>query len=79
MKTIRIITLLAFASLLMSSSCTTDEQDVLCDCKEIRHTLPPGATTYIYHSTVDMPELDCDDENLNTHFNGFFHIRIECE
>lgn len=79
MKTIKIITLLAFASLLMSASCSTEEEEVLCDCKEIRYTLPPGAITYIYHSTIDKPELNCDAENLNIHYDGSYHVKIDCE
>tara|TARA_R110000782_G_scaffold24613_1_gene64025 strand:+ start:261 stop:500 length:240 start_codon:yes stop_codon:yes gene_type:complete len=79
MKTIKIITLLAFASLLMSAGCSTDNEEILCDCVEVRYTLPPGATTYVYHSTVAMPELNCDAENLNIHYNGSYHVKIECE
>jgi len=80
MKTIKIIILLAFASLLMSAGCSADTEDeILCDCKEVRYTLRPGDNQYQYHSTVDMPELNCDSENLNIHYNGFFHVKIECE
>ena len=79
MKTIKIITLLAFASLLMSSGCSTDNEDPLCNCKEVRYTLAPSDITYQYHSTINRPELDCDDENLNMHYNGSYHVKIECE
>jgi len=79
MKTIKIIILLAFASLLMSSGCSTDDEPVLCDCVETQYTLPPGANAYQYFSTILRPDLDCDDEKLNISYNGFYHTKIECE
>lgn len=79
MKTIKILLLLAFASLLMSASCSSDEVETVCNCVEVRYTLSPGDINYQYHSTVDMPNLDCDDENLNIHYNGSYHVKIECE
>ena len=79
MKTIKILLLLAFASLLMSASCSSDEVETVCDCQEVRYTLSPGDINYQYHSTIDRPELDCDDEDLLIHYNGFYHVKIECE
>lgn len=71
--------LLSIALLLMSFSCSKEELPITdCNCKEIRYTLDPGDITYQYHSTVDMPNLNCEDENSIIHYNGFYHVKIEC-
>lgn len=79
MKTIKILLLLAFGSILMSAGCSRDEEEIGCNCVEVRYTLSPGDINYQYHSTVDRPELDCGDEQLNIHYNGSYHVKIECE
>lgn len=80
MKTIKILLVSLLAIMFMSASCESEDTatEQGCDCVEIKYTLPPGATAFQYHSTINRPDLDCEDEQLDLVYNGTFFVKIEC-
>jgi hypothetical protein len=81
MKTIKILLVSLLAIVLMSASCEAEDsttQTQECDCVEIKYTLPPGSQAFQYHSTINRPDLDCEDEQLDLVYNGTFFVKIEC-
>lgn len=81
MKKIKILFISFLAILLMSFQCEADEATAQkqCDCDEVRYTLSPGDITYQYHSRVDRPDLDCEDETASIQYTGTYHTQIVCE
>ena len=77
MRTFKIITLLALTSLVLSTGCSKEEES-LCDCKEVRYTMPPGQGL-TFHSTFPRPDLNCDARDPNTHYDGTYHVKIQCD
>lgn len=81
MKTIKILLVSLLAIVLMSASCEAEDERTTeqgCDCVEIKYTLPPSSTSFQYHSTINRPDLDCEDEQLDLVYNGTFFVKIEC-
>ena len=81
MKTIKILSISFLAILLMSFQCEEDEPttETECDCEEVRYTLSPGDISYQFHSRVDRPDLDCEDETSLIQYTGTYHTQIVCE
>lgn len=83
----KILKLLALAMLLMSFSCSNDDEDTRlasedCDCKTTYYTLPVGGSFTWYNTDFDNDNLlDCDDvtgEILYTG-NGQMFYEVTCE
>lgn len=81
MKTFKILLISFLAILLMSFQCEADEQTTSteCNCEEVRYTLSPGDITYQFHSRIDRPDLDCEDETNSIQYTGMYHTQIVCE
>ena len=81
MKTFKILLISFLAVLLMSFQCEADEQKIQseCNCEEVRYTLRPGDITYQFHSRIDRPDLDCEDETSLIQYTGTYHTQIVCE
>ena len=77
MKAIK--TILLAAILLMAIGCSKASEVDGCDCEEIRYTIPVGQSVYLYHSTVDAPQLDCEDAHENIMYNGYYFVKVRCE
>ena len=81
MKTFKILLISFLAILLMSFQCEADETttETQCDCDEVRYTLRPGDISYQFHSRIDRPDLDCEDETASIQYTGTYHTQIVCE
>ena len=81
MKTIKILSISFLAILLMSFQCESEEAttETQCDCDEVRYTLRPGDISYQFHSRIDRPDLDCEDETSSIQYTGTYHTQIVCE
>ena len=82
MKTIKILSISFLAILLMSFQCEAEEpttETTECNCEEVRYTLRPGDISYQFHSRIDRPDLDCEDETSLIQYTGTYHTQIVCE